>query len=60
MFPHFMIEEALNVTCRKDAKGFKDLHILPVSFGQKVNELVSNVSWEWNSLDETRRETENA
>lgn len=49
MKPHFLIEEACNVVCRKDAKGFADLHITPVSFGQKVPNLVENVTWEWNS-----------
>ena len=45
--PHFLIEEALNVVCRKDAKGFKDLHMTPISFGQKVPELVQNITWKW-------------
>lgn len=60
MYPHFLIEEACNAVVRKDAKGFKDLHIKPVSFGQKVVNLVENVAWEWNSHDETRRETANS
>lgn len=57
LYPHLLIEEACDMLTRKDAKGFKDLHMMPVSFGQKVVNLVENVTWQWNDHSETRRET---
>jgi NADH dehydrogenase (ubiquinone) 1 alpha subcomplex subunit 9 len=32
-YPHFMTQEAVDVVCRPEAKGFADLDIMPVSLG---------------------------
>ena len=42
-----------------EAKGFKDLHITPVSFVTKAPELVQEVYWLYNSHDVTKRESAN-
>jgi len=59
-FPHFLVQEACDVTCRPEAKGFADLNIMPVSWGQKAHELVLSLTHDYNQHSETRREDMNA
>ena len=40
-------------------KGFADLHIKPISFGVKADELVNEVYCLYNSHDVTKRESAN-
>lgn len=40
-------------------KGFEDLYIKPVSFGQKVGEYVQDITWAYNAQDSTKRENAN-
>lgn len=47
-YPHFMTLEACDVLCRPEAKGFKELNILPVSLGQKAHELVLQLNVDYN------------
>lgn len=59
MYPEWMVGEAINVLADSDRLGFKDLHVTPVSFGQKVNEYVADVYSMYNSHFETNREHNN-
>jgi hypothetical protein len=38
--PEFMTIEAQELIANPNAKGFKDLHITPISFGSKAHELI--------------------
>jgi hypothetical protein len=40
-------------------KGFEDLGIKPVSFGHKAHELVAEITWLYNTHDETKRDSAN-
>ena len=33
LYPNWIAGESFDAVCRPDAKGFKDLHITPISFG---------------------------
>lgn len=58
--PEFMTIEAQNLVCNPDNKGFKDLAVRPVAFGQKQHEYVNEVFWMYNSNEITKRESVNA
>jgi len=55
-----MTVEAQDLICNPQNKSFKDLHVLPVSFGQKAHEYVNEIYWLYNSHDVTKRESANA
>lgn len=40
-------------------KGFKDLHITPISFGAKAGELVDEIYWLYNTHEVTKRDAAN-
>ena len=54
MYPEWILQESIDVTAQPGALGFEDLHIKPVSFGQKANEYVADVNWLYNSHEETK------
>ena len=58
--PEFMTVEGQNLVCNPANKGFKDLYIQPISFGQKAHEYVNEVYWLYNAHKVTKRETANA
>ena len=58
--PEFMTVEAQDLVCDPENLGFKDLGIMPVSFGHKAHHLVSDVNWMYNSRDQNKRDTANA
>lgn len=60
LYPEFMTIEAQDLICNPQNKGFLDLNIKPVSFGQKVHEYAQDITWLYNSHDETKRETANS
>lgn len=57
--PEFMTTEAQDLVCNPQNKGFEDLYIKPVSFGQKVQEYVNDVYWAYNAQEVTKRESAN-
>ena len=59
LYPEFMTIEAQNLLVDPNNKSFEDLHIKPVSFGQKAHELVNEVYWLYNNHDVTKRESAN-
>ena len=54
-----MTIEAQDLVVNPQNKGFADLHIKPVSFGQKAQEYVGEIYWLYNSHEETKREAAN-
>ena len=58
--PEFLTLESQDLVVSPDNKGFADLGIKPISFGHKVHELVSEITWLYGSRDVTKRETANA
>lgn len=54
-----MTTEAQDLVCNPQNKGFEDLYIKPVSFGQKVHEYVNDVYWAYNAQEVTKRESAN-
>jgi hypothetical protein len=54
-----MTQEAQNLIVNPQNKGFKDLLIQPVSFGQKSHEYVNEVYWLYNAHEVTKRESAN-
>ena len=58
--PEFMTQEAQNLTCNPDAKGFSDLNITPISFGHKAHELVQEITWMYGSHEVTKRDAANS
>jgi hypothetical protein len=52
-------QEAQELIVNPNNKGFEDLFIKPVSFGQKAHEYVNEIYWMYNSQDETKRESAN-
>jgi NADH dehydrogenase (ubiquinone) 1 alpha subcomplex subunit 9 len=59
LYPEFMTVEGQDLICNPANKGFEDLHIKPISFGQKVQEYVNDVYWLYNSQEVTKREGAN-
>lgn len=59
LFPEFMTMEAQDLVVNPKNKGFADLHIKPVSFGQKVHEYVQEINWLYNSHDSTKQQSAN-
>lgn len=57
--PEFMTLEAQDLIVNPENKGFKDLHITPISFGSKAHELVNEIYWIYNAHDSTKRESAN-
>ena len=55
--PEFMTAEAQNLIVNPQAKGFADLCIKPVSFGQKVQEYVNDIYWLYNAQDVTKQQS---
>jgi hypothetical protein len=54
-----MTLEAQDLIVNPENKGFKDLHITPISFGSKAHELVNEIYWIYNAHDSTKRESAN-
>lgn len=59
LYPEFFTVEGQNLVVNPKSKGFADLHIKPVSFGPKANELVAEVHWLYNTHEVTKRESAN-
>jgi NADH dehydrogenase (ubiquinone) 1 alpha subcomplex subunit 9 len=59
LFPEFMTMEAQDLIVNPKNKGFADLHIKPVSFGQKVHEYVQEINWLYNAQDSTKQQSAN-
>jgi hypothetical protein len=57
--PEWLTIEAQDMVCNPKSKGFEDLHIKPVSFGQKVQEYVSDIYWLYNSQDADKKSNAN-
>ena len=51
--------EAQDLVCNPENKGFADLKIKPVSFGQKAHEYINDIIWMYNTHDITKRESAN-
>jgi hypothetical protein len=49
-----MTAEAQDLVVNPHAKGFADLHIKPIAFGQKVHEYVNEINWLYNAHDSTK------
>ena len=60
MYPEWVSQEAIDVTCDPEALGFADLSVTPVAFGQKSHQFVNDIYWAWNQNTETNREAINA
>lgn len=59
LYPEFMTVEAQDLVVNPDNKGFADLYIKPVSFGQKVQEYVNDVYWLYNTQEVTKQSSAN-
>jgi NADH dehydrogenase (ubiquinone) 1 alpha subcomplex subunit 9 len=57
LYPEFMTAEAQDLVVNPQNKGFADLYIKPVSFGQKVVEYVNDIYWLYNSQDVTKAQS---
>ena len=58
--PEFLTIESQTLKVNPSNLGFEDLNIRPVSFGHKAHELIQEITWMYNSHDETKRDTANA
>ena len=58
--PEFIAHDGIEIVCDPNNKSFEDLHIKPVSFGQKAPEYVAEIYWLYNSHQVTKREQANA
>ena len=58
--PEFFLQESVDLVCNPANKGFEDLHIKPVSFGQKAHEHVNEIYWLYNSHEESMRDRMNS
>ena len=54
-----MTAEGQDLIVNPQNKGFADLYIKPVSFGQKVQEYVNDIYWLYNSQDVTKQQSAN-
>lgn len=54
--PDIMMNEFFESKVNPANKGFEDLHIKPVSFGQKAQEHINELYWQNNNYDETARQ----
>lgn len=54
LYPEFMTAEAQDLVVNPKNKGFADLYIKPVSFGQKVQEYVNDIYWLYNAQEVTK------
>lgn len=59
LLPEFMTIEAQELLANPQNKGFKDLHITPISFGTKSHEYVQEVYWLYNTHDVSKRDAAN-
>ena len=59
LLPELMTIEAQELLANPQNKGFKDLHITPISFGTKSHEFVQEVYWLYNTHDVTKRDAAN-
>ena len=59
LYPEFFTVEAQDLVCNPENKGFADLKIKPVSFGQKAHEYINDIIWMYNTHDITKRESAN-
>lgn len=57
LYPEFMTVEAQDLIVNPMNKGFADLYIKPVSFGQKVQEYVNDIYWLYNSQEVTKAQS---
>ena len=55
-----MTTEAQDLIVNPQNKGFADLFIKPVSFGQKVPEYVNDIYWLYNSHEVTKQSSANS
>jgi hypothetical protein len=55
-----MTIEAQDLVVNPDNKGFADLHIKPVSFGQRSADYVADITWLYNSQESTKKEGANS
>ena len=60
LYPEFMTVESQDLIVNPQNKSFADLHITPVSFGQKAHEYIADVYWLYNAHDITKRDTLNS
>jgi NADH dehydrogenase (ubiquinone) 1 alpha subcomplex subunit 9 len=59
LYPEWMTLEAQNLVVNPENKGFADLSIKPVSFGQRAEHYVQEIYWLNNLHTETKREEHN-
>lgn len=52
-----MTAEAQDLICNPQNKGFADLNIKPIAFGQKAHEYVNEVYWLYNHHEVTKRDS---
>ena len=57
MYPEWIVNECVDITADPDAKGFKDLHVVPVSFGQKSKEYIQDVNYMYNTHEDNPRDS---
>ncbi len=52
-----MTAEAQDLVVNPQAKGFADLYIKPVAFGQKIQEYINDIYWLYNSQEVTKQQS---
>ncbi len=57
LYPEFMTAEAHDLVVNPQAKGFADLYIKPVAFGQKIQEYINDIYWLYNSQEVTKQQS---
>ncbi|TNV77997.1 hypothetical protein FGO68_gene254 [Halteria grandinella] len=57
LYPEFMTTEAQDLIVNPQNKGFADLYIKPVAFGQKVVEYVNDIYWLYNAQEVTKAQS---
>jgi len=57
--PEFLTIESQTLHVNSENKGFKDLNIVPISFGHKAHELIQEITWMYNTHDVTKRDSAN-
>jgi len=59
LHPEFLTIEAQKLVVDPSKKGFADLYVKPVSFGQKSHEYIAELYWMYNHHFENKREEAN-
>ena len=55
-----MTVESQDLVVNPQNKGFKDLNVVPISFGHLAHEVISEITWMYGSHEVTKRDAANA